>query len=358
MELGTGIGLTNRRCSSQFPAANPSITKLLLHLDSDFSDSSIYKRTPTPKGSASIDAIEKVFGAGSLATANNQAISFPKSIDWNIADGIPCELSFRAFSKPGRRPVLETFMSNVDWGLGFGLFSDDSWTTLKLASNAGFRATWNYVFPLNVWTSHRFNYDGAGNYRWYVDGVLLGVRTPTGIIDGADPLYVGGRTSLFDNFTGFMDEVRFEKHPDLIITTAETYQVQSIPFLNPQITNFPPVNLFSMTKLLIHCDLDFSDSSLENNLPAITGAPTVDTGEKVFGAGSLSRVPGDRVTYPASNNWFIADGIPWQLSFRLFSKTGRRSSQETFFCKCWLGAWFYDSLRIGMDRASNCLEWF
>lgn len=328
MKLGTGLGLTDARSTSQFPPANPTIKKLLLHLDSDFSDSSIYNKSPSLTGAPTIDTGEKVFGAGSAFKNPNQKITYPASSDWYIADGIPFQLSFRLFSATGRRASLEAIMANNSWGAGFGLFSDDSWTTLKLASNGAFKATWSYTFPLDTWTAHRFNYDGAGNYRWYVDGVLLGVATPTGIADTLGPLYVGSRADN-DGFTGNIDEVQWEKGPDLVITTGPTYEVESAPFADPQ-RPLPPVNPVTMAKLLLHLDSDFSDSSLEGNTPTLTGSPVIDTGEKIFGAGSLSRVPFDRVTYPASTDWYIADSIPWQLSFRLFSATGRNASQETF----------------------------
>ncbi|MBC8287641.1 MAG: hypothetical protein H8E42_09250 [Nitrospinae bacterium] len=340
MKLGTGLGLTIWQGVSQLPATDPTITKLLLHLDSDFSDSSIYNKIPNLVGAPSINTGTKVFGAGSVTKTGAQRIEFPASVDWDMVSSVPAQVSFRLFSTSGRAGQ-EALMAVNSWGPGWQLFTSDANTTLKIASNAGFRATWSYTFPLNTWTAHRFNHDGAGNYRWYVDGVLLGVMTPAGMAGSSGfPFYVGGRDASNDGFTGNIDEVKWEKHPDLVITTSATYEVESAAFKDPKINQLPPVNPFSMTKLQVHCDSDFSDSSMENNPPTLMGAPAIDTGEKVFGAGSLSRVPADRVTYPASTNWYIADGIPWQLSFRLFSKTGRNALQETFIANAGWAAGF------------------
>jgi hypothetical protein len=342
MKLGMGIGVNSHRIaggSVGLQTADPSV-RLLLHLDSDYFDGSIYANFPTLVGTPSIDTVEKVFGAGSMDLAPVDRVVYPASTDWLIADGIPWQMNLRMFSATGRAGSLESLFSTGDWnGGGFEFFSDGGWTALKLASTGGFRATWNYVFPLDTWTTHRVNYDGAGNYRWYVDAVLLGVQTPVGILDATLPLSIGGRPSG-DGFTGKIDEVRWEKDPSLVVTTAPTYEVETEPYSGTFKHLLPPVNPPSMAKLLLHFDTDFSDSSLANKTPTLTGTPSIDTGEKVFGTGSLSRMPDDRVTYPASADWFIADSIPWQLSFRLFSKTGRASSQETFFSNAGWGPGF------------------
>lgn len=230
MKLGTGMGLTNGR---EMKVSEPDFTKLLLHFDSEFSDSSSFDRPPTVTGAPSIDTGKKVFGAGSLIKNTSQVITYPASTDWFIGNGIPWQLSFRLYSpSPGRTPVEVFFGTNNWFGPGWILFSENSWSVLRLTSNGSIRAQWQYSFPANVWTAHRVNHDGIGTARWYVNGVLLDARSATGISNANAPLYVGGRPGG-NHFTGNMDEVLWEKHPDLVITTEPTYEVETEPFVNP-----------------------------------------------------------------------------------------------------------------------------
>lgn len=241
MKLGTGMGLTNIRGVAKpdgvpIPSAH---AKLLLHFDSGFADSSIHNRTPALAGATPpiIDVTEKVFGAGSHFRSENLGemgrLYYPASADWNIADSIPFQASFRLRSTSN--PINRVFMSNAStgWG-GAGFHFSHAWAgseKIGIASNAQFKALWSYVFPLNTWTAHRVNHDGAGNYRWYVDGVLLGVVTPSGLIDNpTGNLVVGARISD-TSFQGNMDEVLWEKHSDLVVTTTPTYEVEDKQFV-------------------------------------------------------------------------------------------------------------------------------
>ena len=65
-----------------------SYTKLMLHMNSDFSDSSDSDHTPTVNG-ATIDTTIKKFGAGSgkFVTASSQYVTYPDSADWDFGSG-------------------------------------------------------------------------------------------------------------------------------------------------------------------------------------------------------------------------------------------------------------------------------
>ena len=111
--------------------------------------------------------------------------------------------------------------------------SESGWTELQIASNGfnGSNPKWPYAFPLDEWTAHRVNYDGT-SYRWYVNGILLGVRNATGFIDANLPLIVGRRPDWIDGFTGNMDEIKWEKDANLIVTTTDLYVVEAVAFPN------------------------------------------------------------------------------------------------------------------------------
>ena len=66
-----------------------SNTKLLLHMNSDFSDSSDSNHTPTVVNGASIDTTIKKFGAGSgkFVRASTQHVYYPDSPDWDFGSG-------------------------------------------------------------------------------------------------------------------------------------------------------------------------------------------------------------------------------------------------------------------------------
>ena len=67
------------------PDAN---TKILLHMNSDFSDSSDSGHTPTING-ATIDTGVKKFGAGSgkFVSASSQYVNYLDSVDWTMGNG-------------------------------------------------------------------------------------------------------------------------------------------------------------------------------------------------------------------------------------------------------------------------------
>ena len=359
MDIGIGMGLTVQPLS-QISASyvNPEHTKLLLHFDSDFKDSSFYNNVETLINAPVIDTVAKVFGTGSMSFNQAQAVSFPASDFWKIADGIPWQLSFRAMRSNASVTAGFLFATHVWNGAGWSLRSD-GFTTLKLQSNGADRASWNYTFPLDIWTIHRVNYDGFGNYRWYVDGVLLGVETPTGMLDGTLPLHIGNRIGQADGFEGKFDEVLWEKHPDLFVTTNLTYAVETAPYSFPTKLIPSPINPASYGKLLLHLDSGFSDSSNSNSTPLLRGSPVIDSGQSIFGGASLKKLAGEALEYPVSGGWEIADGVPWQVSFRLYRVASHQYAAFLFGNHNWGTSGFHlriegTQLKItsnGADRA-------
>lgn len=235
MQLGMGTSLVLPKRGGGF-VVDPLDIKLLLHLDNDFSDSSLYGRV-IEAGGPTIDASQKVFGAGSMSTVGNNRLRWAGSSDFQLLTN-PLQLSFRAYSTSGRKASNEFMWSVMNaWNSsGWGLVTR-SWTSIGLFSNSGDKTSWPYTFPLNTWTAHRFNHDGLGNLRYYVDGVLLGVRTAPGLIDAttSNNAHLGGwyYTADNDNFTGNIDEFRLETGPDLQVTKTPTYVVEDAAFPNP-----------------------------------------------------------------------------------------------------------------------------
>jgi hypothetical protein len=78
------------------------------------------------------------------------------------------------------------------------------------------------------------------------------------------------------------------------------------------------VSLDSYTKLMLHMDSDFSDSSASSHTPTVVGA-TIDTSQKVFGIGSGNFNPAvsdQYVSYPDSADWYFGTGA-FSIDFRI-----------------------------------------
>jgi len=333
MDIGMGMSLTNNppsRKSGSF--INPEYAKLLFHTDSAIVDDSYYDLAPTLVGTPTISATQKVFGAGSLHKAASEAIEFPASDTWRIADGIPFQVSFRLYRETSHQYAAFLF-GNHGWATGGFHFRMQD-TTVRITSNGSDRVTWTHTIALNTWEAHRITYDGT-SYRWYVDGILLpeGDQTSGAILDASTVLAVGNRTGVGnqgDGFPGYMDEILWEKHPDLVVTTGLTYSVEPEPFQFDTTPAMSPTNPFSMTQLQLHLDSDFSDSSTNNRSPTLYGTPTIDTSEKVFGAGSMLCGLAKAVKYPADPIWRLTDSTPWQISFRWFRDSSATTNVHMF----------------------------
>lgn len=316
MELGMGLSPTILRPSGAKSYLNPDHAKLLLHFDSDFMDSASYGDSAILLGAPTIDTGQKVFGAGSMANGDGQGVKFPKSTDWYIWDSIPWQLSFRWYSSSARVNDLEMLFANTDTDPGFRIRALHHINQIDLIS-ASVAFNWPFTTQADKWVAYRMNHDGLGNYRLYVDGVLVGVRQDSGNqIDITAPLVIGNRPLGDQEVVGNFDEILWEKHADLVVTTDPTYTVETKAFEFDPTPIAPPVNPFSMTQLQLHLNSDFSDSSTNNHSPTLLGTPNINTTNKVFGAGSMRNDIGEAIRYPASTAWILTDSTPWQLSFR------------------------------------------
>jgi hypothetical protein len=111
----------------------------------------------------------------------------------------------------------------------------------------------------------------------------------------------------------------------------------------------------SNTKLMLHMNSDFSDSSASGHTPTVNGA-TIDTGIKKFGAGSGKFIAGSsqRVAYPSSADFSFGTD-PWTIDFWM-----RRNGAQGIYAALYSsnnnpsGSWdiadqFIISFNIGAD---------
>ena len=99
-----------------------------------------------------------------------------------------------------------------------------STTDRRVAASTG-------VLPLNTWTHIASTYDGA-NFRFYVNGVLVGTTAGSGSINVANgALRIGGNnSSLNEFFRGLIDEVRVYNRA---LSAAEIQADMNRPIIQP-----------------------------------------------------------------------------------------------------------------------------
>jgi len=233
MEMGLGNSLVLPRGCDKVSGVPILAThaKLLLHMDSDFSDSSVNQRVYQPVGSPQISTAHKVFGDGSYGSVGSERIGYQASPDFNFGDNIPTQLSFRI--RCNSIPAGENWLGGTQNGsgaIGYTLRANNSWNFLQFISVGAVGGSWNISHASGVWAAYRLNHDGANNYRLYKDGVLLGVQN-FNITDTSRDFRFGAAWDGGAGLNGNVDELLFEKHADLVITTSSTYEMEDKPFV-------------------------------------------------------------------------------------------------------------------------------
>ena len=232
MRMGLGNSLVLPRGYAGVPGVTipAAHAKLLLHFESNFSDSSINQRVYQPVGSPQISMVKKVFGNGSYLSSGSDRIGYQKSPDFNFGDSIPTQISFRMLHSS--TPTGENWLGGTQNGngsVGYTLRVRSTWSKFQFISVGAIGGSWNINHPQGVFSAYRLNHDGANNYRLYKDGILLGVQN-FNITDVNNDFRFGAAWDGGAGLSGNVDELLFEKHPDLIITTSPTYEVETEPF--------------------------------------------------------------------------------------------------------------------------------
>mgnify|MGYP001209324436 CR=1 FL=1 len=229
MEMSMGLGLA-KLCTPK--KSGSSFAKLLLHLDSDFSDSSILNNPPTLIGGAvTIDTTRAVFGAGSLKGVSNGRVQYPGSDDWKIRSGTPFQVSWRMWLNNFNTEYWFLGNQSSSGSTGFFFIIKSSGTVFRIRIQ-GFNNNISHNFATGQWNAYRVNHDGAGNYRFFVDGILIDTIVISSGSDASTPLNIGASYSNTSGLSGNLDEILWEQGSNLIITTAN-YTVETTVFPDP-----------------------------------------------------------------------------------------------------------------------------
>lgn len=191
---------------------------LLLHLNSDLTDSSRSGHTLSAVGNAAIDTGTKKFGAGSLVLdGTGDYLLAPADADWNLAD-LPFTIHawVNLNSLTGANRILGLgyrtgALKNVGWGLGqtWGGTGNNlkvNWCQWNGSGYSDFTSDPHEV-PTGGWHHLAVVREGLGTneFKMYLDGVAIytGTNAATFVID--DTLTVGCRQESDEQYIEFLN---------------------------------------------------------------------------------------------------------------------------------------------------------
>jgi len=181
-------------------------TKLCLHLNSDFSDSSFYSQTVT--STATISASTYKFGTGSVYFDGTTEITVADSNDWDFYD----------------QPFTVDFWANFSvadnkWRTLIDINTHTSSTIIQYNSDYGFRlwiggsyVDYPYTVTTGEWMHLEYSRDESGIVRLFINGVQQGSNwTNTSTLSGDTGVFIGRLNGDLQYWIGYIDEVRISK---------------------------------------------------------------------------------------------------------------------------------------------------
>ncbi len=200
-----------------------SYTKLMLHMNSDFSDSSDSGHTPTVSG-ATIDTTIKKFGAGSgkFVSASSQYVLYPDSLDWYFVIGdFTLDFRIRFTSFTGIVSFVNSFQNSSNyWAAWF----DSDLNVLRFANwlSSSYTVHWKVDWSpsLNTWYHIALVRKGTTINDWdfYIEGgalttgkVLVSGSWGAAVSDFTGNLFIGKHGQNIQYHNGHIDELRISK---------------------------------------------------------------------------------------------------------------------------------------------------
>lgn len=185
-----------------------SNVSLLLHMDTDFNDSSPVPKTPTITGGATISTAQAKFGAGSgLFDGQTDGVNYPVSSAFAFDADFCVEMFYMRTSDASSRYYFSTSSANPAW-----IWLSRPNTVLQ-AHVFGTYLTASVNPTLNTWYHIALTRSGS-TVRFFVDGVQEASATVT-TVGGDTGVFVGsaapGITSADFYHAGHIDEVRISK---------------------------------------------------------------------------------------------------------------------------------------------------
>lgn len=205
------------------PFTSDANTLLLMHFNSDFTDSSFYARTVTAEGSAAVSTLQSKFGSGSLLTPNLTNVAFdylttPDSPELSFGTGdFTIELWIYPLGYPETN--ADPVSKNVDDNPGgwfFEILGGAGQTTFLTANPDGSENTYalSGLPNLNAWNSIVAQRNSGFITIWLNGTASENYADTTDLSGNSAPITIGDRSIAgFANrqFQGYIDELRISK---------------------------------------------------------------------------------------------------------------------------------------------------
>jgi hypothetical protein len=189
-----------------------SATVLLLHLNSNFTDSSPSAKTVSTAGNVITDTSQKVFGVSSAKfDGSGDYLEIANSTDWDFSSGdFTLECWIRPNLTGNQQSIIIRNEANWEW-----LLELSAGNRIRWASFSGGATNWDFDGTTAIGTGQWYHLVGQrkGNLQQlFVNGTKEGSDgTWTGTMaDGNAPVTIGGRGASV-SFNGWVDEVRISK---------------------------------------------------------------------------------------------------------------------------------------------------
>jgi len=217
-----------------------SNVKLLLHMDSNFSDSSSSLKTATENGTPTINTTTKKFGAGAGDFGSGDDLQYADSSDWDIGiggDNFTIEFWLYLTATSGTRVFFGYGAGNF-WG-SFGhqytTFIDSGTFYFQYYNGSGTPTTSSFSVTGNistgVWQHVAYVYDSSSTNKFaiFVDGARKDVNSSGGFtaVSGTPAFRVADTGAGSYSLNGLLDDFRFTKgvaryDPDSTTLTVPT----------------------------------------------------------------------------------------------------------------------------------------
>lgn len=217
-----------------------SNVKLLLHMDSDFSDSSSGSKSATENGSPTINTTTKKFGAGAGDFGPGDDLEYADSADWDIGisnENFTVEFWLYLTATSGTRVFFGYGVSN-GWGsLGHQYTSFIESGTFYFQYYNGTGTPTTVSFPVSgnistsVWQHVAYVYDSGSTNKFaiFVDGNRKQVNSSGGFtaVSGTPIFRIADTGGGGYDLNGILDDFRFTKgtaryDPDSTTLTVPT----------------------------------------------------------------------------------------------------------------------------------------
>jgi hypothetical protein len=315
----------------EFPD-NEAGTSLLLHLNSNFADSSPNNFTVTPFGNVQISTSIKRLGSGSaffdgsgdyLTVTDSNAFNFGTG-NWTV------EFWVYPLSYGGTTAGGQLFGTVNGTSVGYSINLGQDINSFRIISNA--RGTWADDLTagsgngpaLNQWSHMAAVRDGT-NLRIYKNGIMVATTTINSSYNYSGTVGVIGFFDDTDNnfryFNGYLDELRVTKGVARYIANFTPPTAELPDPSDPQLEN---------VSLLLKGDgtngsTVFRDISKNNHVLTTFGNTNINTSVRKFGTGSAYfDGSGDYISLSASNafNFFNTNYTVEMWVYSAASQTG------------------------------------